>query len=167
MKIKKISQSAGVIADVVNSLDSNSSTDALSAAAGKELNSVIVAKHAYSTVEKKVGTWINGKPTYRKTVIYTPTETIGELNKITDIFIGHGIQNFESLCAQATVTSDGFTLPAIGCKEVQEDLVQIDYGTYIRAIVSDNIILRIVNDQWNVRTWYITIEYTKTTDPIP
>ena len=38
MKIKKISQSAGVIADVVNSLDSNSAINALSAAAGKELN---------------------------------------------------------------------------------------------------------------------------------
>lgn len=41
MKIKKISQSAGVIADVVNSLDSNSSTDALSANQGKVLNEKI------------------------------------------------------------------------------------------------------------------------------
>lgn len=41
MKIKKISQSAGVIADVVNSLDSNSSTDALSANQGKALNEKI------------------------------------------------------------------------------------------------------------------------------
>lgn len=43
MKIKKINQSAGVIANIVNSLDSNSTIDALSAAAGKELNEKILA----------------------------------------------------------------------------------------------------------------------------
>lgn len=43
MKIKKINQSAGVIADVVNSLDSNSSIDALSANMGKQLNEKIEA----------------------------------------------------------------------------------------------------------------------------
>lgn len=41
MKIKKISQSAGIVADVVNSLDSDSAVNALSAAAGKELNEKI------------------------------------------------------------------------------------------------------------------------------
>lgn len=41
MKIKKISQSAGVVADVVNNLNSDSTIDALSAAAGKELNEKI------------------------------------------------------------------------------------------------------------------------------
>lgn len=41
MKIKKISQSAGVIANVVDSLESNSSVDALSAAMGKELQNNI------------------------------------------------------------------------------------------------------------------------------
>lgn len=44
MKIKKISQSAGVIADVVNSLDSNSSTDALSANQGKVLKEEVNSK---------------------------------------------------------------------------------------------------------------------------
>lgn len=43
MKIKKISQSAGVVANVVNSLDSNSSIEALSANQGKILNEKIEA----------------------------------------------------------------------------------------------------------------------------
>ena len=41
MKIKKINQSAGVVASVVNSLTSDSTTDALSAKQGKELKNLI------------------------------------------------------------------------------------------------------------------------------
>lgn len=41
MKIKKISQSAGVVADVTSSLNSDSTVNALSAAAGKELDNKI------------------------------------------------------------------------------------------------------------------------------
>lgn len=42
MKIRKINQSAGVVANVVNDLNSTSEIDALSAAAGKELNDKIM-----------------------------------------------------------------------------------------------------------------------------
>lgn len=55
MKIKKISQSAGIVANVVNSLNSDSSVDALSAAAGKQLRkdySVIVSYDEPSSGEK-------------------------------------------------------------------------------------------------------------------
>ncbi len=41
MKIKKIAQSAGVVATVVDNLESDSATDALSAKQGKELNEKI------------------------------------------------------------------------------------------------------------------------------
>lgn len=55
MKIKKINQSAGIVANVINSLDSNSSIDALSAAAGKSLRedySTIVSPIQPTTGEK-------------------------------------------------------------------------------------------------------------------
>ena len=41
MKIKKTAQSAGIIGNVINNLNSDSKTDALSAAAGKELKILI------------------------------------------------------------------------------------------------------------------------------
>ena len=44
MKIRKTSQSAGVVANIVNNLNSDSAIDALSAAAGKE----IVAEYQFS-----------------------------------------------------------------------------------------------------------------------
>ena len=41
MKIKKVDQSAGVVANVVDNLNSNSAIDALSAKMGKELSNKI------------------------------------------------------------------------------------------------------------------------------
>ena len=45
MKIRKINQSAGVVANVTSSLDSTSEVDALSASAGKELKDLINSKY--------------------------------------------------------------------------------------------------------------------------
>lgn len=67
MKIKKISQSAGVVADVVNSLDSDNAVNALSAAAGKELNNKIEARGVYSEAEQEIGTFM-GKTLYRRVI---------------------------------------------------------------------------------------------------
>lgn len=57
MKIKKINQSAGVIANVIDSLESNSSIDALSANMGKELynNSITTSNSIIETLNTKVG----------------------------------------------------------------------------------------------------------------
>ena len=65
MKIKKVQQSAGVTANVVNSLDSNSTIDALSAAAGKELNEKVKQYGTYSEEEQEIGTFM-GKTLYRR-----------------------------------------------------------------------------------------------------
>ena len=65
MKIKKVQQSAGVTANVVNSLDSNSTIDALSAAAGKELNEKVKQYGTYSKEEQEIGTFM-GKTLYRR-----------------------------------------------------------------------------------------------------
>lgn len=66
MKIKKISQSAGLIADVTNSLESNSSTDALSAAAGKELKEQIneILNKSAITIDLPVNTAIEVTEAY-------------------------------------------------------------------------------------------------------
>ena len=65
MKIKKIAQTPGVVATVVDNLNSISTTDALSANQGKILND----KFIYSTQEKIIGKWVDGKPIYQKTII--------------------------------------------------------------------------------------------------
>lgn len=114
----------------------------------------------YSTREVRIGTWIDGKPLYRKVVEYTPTTIIGETGKVTDIYIPHKISNFKQLCGQKCITSDGYILPLLGSKTE----TTLDYGTCIRAVTEGTINLRLVNDSFGIRTWYITLEYTKTTD---
>lgn len=139
--------------EVVDTLEGNEGNRAPSVRAVNELNT-------YSTEEVRIGTWIDGKPLYRKIVTYTPSAIIGEAGKVTDIYIQHGISNFKQLCGQKCITSDGYILPTLGSKSG----TTLDYGTCIRAVTTETINLRLVNDSFTIRTWYITLEYTKTTD---
>ena len=63
--IIKAKQSAGIVATVVDGLNSTSATNALSANQGRILND----RFNYSTTEKVVGTWIDGKPLYEITLV--------------------------------------------------------------------------------------------------
>lgn len=65
--IIKAKQSAGVVATVVDNLNSTSTTDALSANQGKVLNE----KSNYLATEKVIGKWINNKPVYQITLTGT------------------------------------------------------------------------------------------------
>lgn len=63
--IIKVKQSAGLVATVVNSLESTSATDALSAKKGKELNEKIT-KNITTGQEFATNTYIDGKMVYAK-----------------------------------------------------------------------------------------------------
>ena len=67
MKIKKVSQTTPTTAQVVNQ-DSNSTTDTYSC---NKINEKVLDN--YSTTEQVIGTWIDGKPIYRKTFNLTTT----------------------------------------------------------------------------------------------
>lgn len=88
--IIKAAQSAGVVATVVDNLLSNSTTNALSANQGR----ILVDRMSYSTEEKEIGTWYNGKTLYQKTIVATKvsgTDLRVSLNvDIEDIFIHDG-----------------------------------------------------------------------------
>lgn len=115
----------------------------------------------YSTSEVRIGTWIDGKPLYRKVVVYKNTEIIGTKGKIVDFGINHNISNFKQLCKLDCTLSTGNILPvSIG----STDGTNIDFGTRIYQVDSKQINLRLINDTWGPREWYITLEYTKTTD---
>lgn len=76
MKIKKIAQTPGLVATVVDNLNSTSEIDALSAKQGKALNDKLNNINTYSTEETKVGTWIDGKPMYRRIVSFTVSNDV-------------------------------------------------------------------------------------------
>lgn len=80
MRIKKISQPLEVESNVIDSLESNSTKNAPSIHAVNE-----GLKNVYSTEEKRIGTWIDGKPLYRRVLIGTTPLTEGTWGTIDDI----------------------------------------------------------------------------------
>ncbi|MCI7633894.1 MAG: tail fiber protein [Mollicutes bacterium] len=152
--IIKAKQSAGVVATVVDNLNSSSTTDALSANQGKVLNGMIESLGTYSTNEINTGKkWIDGKPIYRKVI------SCGALPNSTTKIVNHNISDIDNsrMYGFAVRTSDKreFPLPfssADGNGNIQLDLT----STYIQ--ITSNI------DRSSFNTSYVILEYTKTTD---
>ena len=102
---------------VVDSLNSTSKTDSLSANMGRELNEKIDTLEIYSTEEVVIGKWIDGKPLYRKVVSLgkvSTTETqiptgIANIKEVVDIkgggtmnagqFLKWGFKNAGGFCS--------------------------------------------------------------------
>lgn len=103
----------------------------------------------YSTTETVVGTWL-GKPLYRKVVEYANTTTIGNDSSTTNININHNISNLEKIVSVKGASSSGQILP-------RNDL-QIPYYT------TTTFQFQIINNTFGPRTWWFTLEYTKTSD---
>ena len=104
----------------------------------------------YSTEEIRVGTWIDGKPIYRKTFALGGTSATRDLVDVSELFIDCIIK--ASPLFTATESS----------------------GIFYRAGLDTNTTCGLSNDKkflkWynggisNVKIYYLTLEYTKTTD---
>nr|DAL39948.1 MAG TPA_asm: Baseplate wedge protein [Caudoviricetes sp.] len=154
--IIKAKQSAGVVATVVNSLESTSATDALSAKQGKELNEKITRNSTYSTEEQAVGTWIDGKTIYRKIINF------GALPNATKKEVQHNISNIsnftkiEGIAIRNDETKFTQSLPLVYKN------AEMFYNT---ALAVDNTIIEIqtAGDR-SMFNGYVTLEYTKTVE---
>ena len=117
----------------------------------------------YSTDEKIVGTWIDGKPIYQKTIVdKTPIVTtdgtsIGkritisaDLDKVITYNIYHEWNNGNN----AGLLNDSYTISGGAIRFIR---AFIDYAQNEIAIVTDR-------DAFSNADIYITIQYTKTTD---
>lgn len=111
------------------------------------------ASACYDTNEREVGCWVDGKPLYQKTLIYTVTSPINSdtvLGSISDIDMVasiEGIAHYEGY-------GRGWLLP----------LSMSGYSSNI-SYNNGNIILNITNDTYGVDwVFYVTVQYTKTTD---
>lgn len=104
----------------------------------------------YSTKEIKIGTWIDGKPLYRKVV------DIGTLPNATTKHVAHNISNIGSVVTLRGIVTDYrfFPVPFAATS-----------GAYTISIFADttNIEVMAGNDRSNM-TGFVIIEYTKTTD---
>lgn len=105
----------------------------------------------YSTSEQRIGTWIDGKPLYRKVIYDTTSRSAGNYN------ISHGISNYgeiisyKVMCYQSSTTiHDGSSTSALSSSE--------RVTSYFNG---NNISIR---TSWAIVKTIIIIEYTKTTD---
>ncbi len=110
----------------------------------------------YSTVEKKIGTWIDGKPLYRKVISTTKSVPSGTTK------IAHGISNVNKIFVENAYifhATNGYSyqLPSIG---YDGNFTDNDYVWLDRTNI--NIIS---NGSWGT-AWekVIILNYTKTTD---
>lgn len=118
--------------------------------------------NTYSTEEKRVGTWIDGKPLYRKTITFN---TIIQMNKITSIT--HNIENAKNIFIDFSAS---FMEANIGKSDyLSYNFPLIGYASNITDKVYCYVDLTNINFYSNgswAENWtkHITLNYTKTTD---
>ena len=132
--IIKAKQSAGVVATVVDNLNSDSATDALSAKQGKELNGKIDAKIVTNT-EIATNEYVDGKRVYIKQIEFTDVLNAGQsitkplnLPEASRIWIDTANSYFINLTGGRTVP-----IPCICYEGNFSDRVgiQISYGAVV------------------------------------
>lgn len=107
----------------------------------------------YSTTEQVIGTWYDNKPLYGKLIVYTPPSTISGTVTIESIASGK-IMQVVGGTAYNSNDNRGYALPD----------VRTNGGTKITYDNGD-VMLEIMNDSWSSAwTFYVPIQYTKTTD---
>ena len=110
----------------------------------------------YSTTEKIIGTWIDGKPLYRKVL-----STVG-LAGNTKKSIAYNIDNLDKIWIENGFAINALrivTVPMVGYNGNLSEKVDV----WIEK--QENVVKLYANGGWgNDWTFYIIINYTKTTD---
>lgn len=150
MKIKKVAQTPGVVATVSNSkIDSDKDT--------YSCNYLNYNRENYSTEEQRIGTWIDGKPIYKRTFVVSRDADSSEFyqNFITGLYpdcLVNAYGFFKTTAGDMRIIG-GSEAPN-GTNETTRILVN---GTNGNVAIQGHAFSE-------ARTFYITIEYTKTTD---
>ena len=114
-----------------------------------------VPAHHYSTEEQVIGTWVDGKPLYEKTI------DCGALPDSTSKLVEHNISNIDCIAnvfgtSQNTTTKDTLPLSYAHRSQISSQ-VQMD-------VTSTYVVIYTAKDNTSYNKTYITIQYTKTTD---
>lgn len=149
MRIRKIESVTATNGTIVDSLAGNSTTDAPSVnAVNNKFNEISI----YSTEEKVVGKWIDGKPLYRKTIE-------GIVSKINENVIIGTIPNIETVAKKYGQGLAG------GLYWTDLDLKYSDtVSSIIQIAKADEQIIAVFSHTFLGWPFHLTIEYTKTTD---
>lgn len=149
MRIRKIESVTATSGNIVDSLNGSSKTDAPSVDA---VNNKFKEISTYSTEEKVIGTWINGKPLYRKTIKGTVSKAgsgviIGTISNLDVVTKKYG----EGLAANTYWTELDFK---------HSDTIY----SIIQANKNNGQLIAVFGTGFLNYPFHLTIEYTKTTD---
>lgn len=107
----------------------------------------------YSTDEQIIGTWIDGKPLYQKTIDF------GALPNNTTKNIAHGITNLGKVVLISGYSYDGTNfscLPQVNDSQINSQMLLLANST--------NVSIRTTSNRSSWTETYVTLQYTKTTD---
>lgn len=122
-----------------------------------EIKTAINISTSYSTTEQVVGTWIDGKPLYRKVVDF------GQLPNATTKNVAHNINNLDFVVNAWAVAKrvDNNNITYFPINQARADSYENSIGLYLSQ---NNISIQTGIDRSNTYITYVVIEYTKTTD---
>ena len=153
MRIKKVSQTTPVTAQVVDGY-STSTTDAYSANYVNGLNT-------YSTTEQRIGTWIDGKPIYRRVIWFNyaqvPSNATIVLADTSSWNIDMAIKIYGMLGYQAGYGTQTTTFRPMVLASGGTDDIRLD-------IDSGSLRIRTYSNWSGWDRNFVVVEYTKTTD---
>lgn len=113
------------------------------------INAIESMKHVYSTNERVVGVWLDGRPIYEKTIVRTNTTWGGTIDT--------GITDMETLITANWFIAGGLNVtPSV-----------TNNGSYIRCQHNGNGVLLMQGGSFDAdpsRTWYLTLTYLKEGD---
>lgn len=125
----------------------------------QKINDSFKENNTYSTEEQVIGTWIDGKPIYRKVI------SIGSLPNNGSVSISTDITNIEQMTDMKMIWRDTEDKAWINQNRIDSLSVMVRY--YYRY--SNNTIwISAIGADWSRRTSnaYAILEYTKTTDSV-
>ncbi len=146
---------------VVDSLNSTSTTDSLSANMGRELNEKInnleltgsgSSLDIYSTEEQIIGTWVDNKTLYRKVI------QIGAVST-SEVRISTGISNIDQVI---DLKGGGTMIAGQFLKWGFENAGGFCSCYYDKNI--NSVVAIVSTTNYNLKQAYAILEYTKTTD---
>lgn len=124
-------------------------------------------KEIYSTEEVRIGTWIDGKPLYRKVIDYSNTIAISNGNRVVLGSIAD-VENMINFSVIALIQDHWDRLPyaSYSGHNISSNTAQNFYANYM--INTNNVVLvtqcgSAVSTN-NIYRCIVTAEYTKTTD---
>lgn len=109
-----------------------------------------VPTHHYSTNEQVIGTWIDGKPLYERTI------NGGALSS--------GTHNIETLTVEEVKLIKGFVVDPNDASYMRPLPFSADSTNAIRVDVTNHVLRIITYSSWSGYSAYLTIQYTKSTD---